>query len=469
MSATTFYDVVTRYTVQAGGAANKLDRLDRATLRATRSQGALHVATAKTGGAFRMVGRMMVPMMGGMLGVAAAGMAVHKTFKNLNLQMNSTLNLAAQINLGTAFSDDPIKNFNMALRVSRGLVRDLTKDAAKLPGELADFIGISSMISGAVMAGGGTDETIRKLTAKVALATPAAGGDFQAAGRQTMRILFGTGSVGDSTLLAMMMPIFRTMGIKDTTALNAMTATKRLKAFDEALGKFTDNPMFRSKVIDTFDTQMGSLADNLFGQQGVMGQLGSPYFGGLIEGLTDLNAALSNNMDSIVENFRLIGDVIVTLGDRIANNPILNFYASAYGAIGSAYSAVAKTGMRVGATAAGAVLDPNFLTSPIWDSYGRAKTDIENRATYRSNANFQLEQQGLAAQLGFGDGAKKFEPKVPSNQITQTFNIRLDLKSDDATDAVAIKIKDAALKAMRHPTTVQRALQIVPGRGVLRT
>jgi hypothetical protein len=339
------------------------------------------------------------------------------------------------------------------------------------------------MISGATFGAGGDLKTIRSLTAKVALAAPAAGQSSRDAGNQAMRILYGTASVGDNPLFAMLRGAPGS-GMRDTKTFNALPAAQRLKVFSDELAKLTDNPMFRKEIIRTFDTQLGTLADNLFGVQGIFGQLGKHAFDDFLQGLVDLNDWISQNKDEWVKN---IG-VLTGIGARplgLSAQQLRNFMGSGdvpgrqsnLGVIDrlakfqsdtareNAISERATRMMRM--TMIGEGLPPETITALT------ASREFLSQPRYREMWPKMLE--AAERQLNFAqkqaaeeDKEPKFAPKdLTKPKITQHFNIKLDLKSDDAPDAVAVRLTKAFEKAGRNPVTARRAYSAIGGQSAL--
>ena len=82
--------------------------------------------------------------------------------------------------------------------------------------------------------------------------------------------------------------------------------------------------------------------------------------------------------------------------------------------------------------------------------------------TYRLQAIAELAHNDALMAKAEKDQNQKFN--IPRTNITQiqNFSIKLDLKSDDSPDAVAVKITKALAKVGKHPQTAARALNVVP-------
>lgn len=473
--STTVYDVVTRYRTEHGAATGgtrqyrtEVDGLSRSLGSAQAMAGAVFVGLSK-----------FVGLAGGM---ASVGFAVHagitRTFRNLNEELNSSLALAAQLNLAFNFAGDPAENFRLSLGAARGLMSDLTRDAARLPGELSDFVGIARQISGAVFGGGGDIGTLRGLTARVALAAPAAGQSPDDAARQTMRALFGTASVGDNPLFAMMLGS-RLFGPGMTAeSFNKLPAAERLQKFDEALAKLTDNPMFRSEVIRTFDTQLGTLADNLFGINGIISQVGGrEAFDAVLDGLVSLNQGIERNVPTIVSGMAQLrgeiefwADAVKRLWYGMATGAGLLYEVSPLGnlgtpgeAAGKGYELLLKNPYDAARALAGTLRNGELPTlENLQKEMHRADmvrmyTDLAARNARKSARGLPLDESGIVPPPNATP-----TPAVTHNTVHQTNYIQVDLKSDDSPEAVAVKLGKAMEIAEKHPRRSSRALSLLP-------
>lgn len=482
MSATTIYDVVTRYRTETGAATVGTRRYGE---EAMRTGSALGLAQTKATALFGTLARFA----GVAGGIAGVGYAIHRsltaTFTNLNAEMNSSLALAAQVNLAFRFDADPAANFVASMKVSKDLMAGLSRDAARLPGQLSDFVGIAQIISGSVFSGGGKPEQVRSLTAKVALAAPSAGQSAADAGQQAMRILFGTASVGDN-------PLFRNMlggqlfGPGMTTEkFNALPAAERLQRFDEALSKLTDNPIFRSSIIRTFDTQLGTLADNLFGINGIVTQAGGrELFDSLLGQLTDLNTSLETKMPSIVGNLSMFraeigrwADLIGSAGSFAMHGPsgnrTWNFFE------GAASGVVAELGSQTAGAIGGAYTEL-LATLNVHRQKGGVGTIADLQAEVRRLELLRYYESGQGkapaarrnSPLSGGADSKPEatnKPAVPAAPVVhQTNYIQVDLHSDDSPEAIAVKIGKAMEIAERHPKRSARAIAMMPTASVAR-
>lgn len=472
-AATTRYQVVTSYRTEAGQATSGLAGYRREAESTTRALRGTQVATRDWGMTALVWGSRIAATLG-------AGMIAHRaigaTFSNLNTELNSSIQLASQLNLAFEYSSDPVQNFSRSLGDARGLIRDLATDAARLPGELSDFISVSRQISGAVFAGGGSIDTLRQLTARVALAAPAAGQTTDDAGRQTMRALFGTASVGDNPLFAMMLGSQLFGPGMDAERFNKLPAAERLQKFDEALARLTDNPMFRSEIIRTFDTQIGTLADNLFGMEGLLTRMGGrELYEAALSGLVSLNEAIETYTPGIVSGFDSLRTQIGFLWE-ILSNFTGAIQPAGVGRVSQEQDRIGKEirsffGYVKDSVLAEAMVLSNWARHGIpLGPGGQPRSYYEQ--VYEAHARMQAAQRGPGAAeglLGGGiagafAGSGKPPPRggtgglpTAGTVVYQTNHITVDLKSDDSPEGIAVKLASAMEKAEKHPTRSRRA------------
>jgi hypothetical protein len=327
----TVYELVTRFTTEnAGNAQGQARGIETAFVRADRAaKGAAGrvngvgaaAATARTkvrhlGDEFAFLQRFsgLGTLVGGMTAVSAVTFAATKTASNLNQALNTSLALGAQFNLVFRFSDDPAKNMVKSLEVGHRFMREMARDAAQLPGELADFQRAMSVTGLPILSAGGNLNTVRKMLADLSIVAPMAGQNMEEGGRQTMRMLTGQASVGDNPLFAMLRAANL---LPDAAKFNKMAPAKKLEELEKALASLARNPVFRERLIHTFDVQLGTLSDNLFGLNGILGRLGAGPFNGVLDGLVALNRGIERNTPEIVDRISRFIFQLRTLADLV--------------------------------------------------------------------------------------------------------------------------------------------------------
>jgi hypothetical protein len=89
--------------------------------------------------------------------------------------------------------------------------------------------------------------------------------------------------------------------LPDAAKFNKMAPAKKLEELEKALASLARNPVFRERLIHTFDVQLGTLSDNLFGINGILGKLGAGPFDGVLNGLVALNKGIESTTPQIVD------------------------------------------------------------------------------------------------------------------------------------------------------------------------
>lgn len=489
-AATTYYDVVTRYRVD-DHATPGLDRYGRSMAKATRANQGFQRSGRTLSRTLGYTAAALAPVVGGLVGIAAFGYGAYKAFENLNTELNATIQLGAQLNLAFKFDDDPAKNFVGAMRFGRTVFRDLVKDAAALPGEMSDFLGIMTSISGPVFAAGATPNEMRELIAKIALATPAAGGSFSQSGLAASMMLSGAArQTSPLTRFMVMSGLLKResgekLNVSTWNALMKSDAREGLQVFTRGLSKFVDDPAYRKAILGTFETQLGTLSELLFGSTGITGQLFGDQFDGFIEGMIEFNATIVEYTPSIVTGLNEMGLSIQGLWEIVniipwgsLATPFLGWKdmfqdtARFWGKQGRKLTAlkafkatseynpgyylpgVTEANNRAFDRFYGKVLrGEEFDTVIAPQLFGVSDADM---ARYRANAIGELSQprKDLAEAQSKNTAA--------AGDISQTFNIKLDLTSDESPEAIAVKIAKAVETVGNATTTTNRVLSMVP-------
>jgi hypothetical protein len=485
-TATTIYDVITRYHVQNAGAA-EMAGYSNSVSRASRRSATLTRSTGRLTRSFSMLGRALGPIVGGagVIGVAGFGIAAAKGFGNLNRELNATITLASQLNLGFKYTEDPAENFVASMTKARGVFKDLVKDAAALPGEVNDFLGIARMIGVPTFMAGGSTDQFRQLIGKIALATPSTGGSFDTAGLGVMKMLQGRG-IRRNPLTAFMESgkLLQGMSLEQ---YNKQSPAERLRILDEGLSKLVDNPMFRSAVLNTFDTQMGTLSETIFGVTGIMGQFLAGPFESALKALTDYNRELEDKVPGIVTELNqftmAMKDLwtVLTGGGGLASGPIgfLN-------AMNTKFATGVLGGLEK--TADYLKWQPPERESRGWrNAWGAFSSDDEKSAEIASYKAF-MEHQGVMRDLvknpvfpekgvdpieralyesmtGRGELDGEFREKGAVAKVIQNFTVKVAVSTDESPEAVAVKIRDALGRATATPTVAGRGVRLLPTGG----
>lgn len=476
VASRTVYEVITRYHVQDLGGA-ELARYDKATRRADRSTRSMRRGLGMASRAAAKFSMMIAPLVGGAVGLASFGYATAKAFRNLNEEMNNSIQLAGQLNLAFKFSEDPAANFVASMKVSKEVFRDMVKDAAALPGELGDFLGMGRNIGLSLFSAGGSTEQYRQMIAKLALVTPMAGGQFDVVGLGAMQMLQGTAQIRN--------PLFSTLktgnllgNISDTGDWNVLPLAERLARLDAGLSRLVDNEMFRSAVLDTFDTQLGTLADNLFGISGIAGELGANAFDGLLESLTKLNVWLEDNQEKIVHGARVMGinSVGLTGLDAKTARAFVTEDISGPGSDSGFWGWFSR--LRENSEKNELVRERALrMTRQDMMASGMSFSDVQSRTgpgndvmwlpTWGPIYRHYLEQGPDALARAVEEKQKREAEPTPEGihrdtleppHVEQTFNMTMHVSTDESPDATAIRMRRAIAEATDHPTVSGRAV-----------
>jgi hypothetical protein len=467
----TEYRVVTRYisdTRQATPGLRGYGDAAKDTSRHLRDATASSMALG--GAALRMVGTFVT--------LASVGYAIQRgltaTFRNLNEELNVSLSMAAQLNLAFQFSNDPGKNFATSLAASRDLLADIASDAAKLPGTATDYYRIASSISGAVFAAGGDTNQLRETTKLVGIAAPAAGQSQSDAANQAMRVLFGTASVGDNPLFAMMLGSQLFGPGMTTEKFNKLDPAERLEAFNTALEKIVTDD-YLAAVVHTFDTQFGTLTESIVGSTGILAEIGGQeLFEGLLDGLVELNEGIEGYTPTIVSGLAslrnefgvwasVISEWIGLLGPPAGWNGGAELtaalaYARDFGK--HVYDSVTVEAMATANIAKnGGVGAGRTYQDYVDEAYRDLQRDRQFSGTFARPDLSGLEEK---PKRRGGAAGSKDGPATSKTVIHQTNNIQIDLKSDDSPEAVAVKVGEGMRLAARHPTMAARRPALVP-------
>lgn len=478
MSATTVYDVVTRYRSETGRAVQATRRYGDEALRTSRHLG---IATAASGSLHASLMRIGATVGG----IASLGFAVQRTvtsvFQNLNQEMNTSLSLAAQLNLAFRWDADPGKNFAASLQASKSLLRDIASDAARLPGTAGEYFGIAGMIANTVTSGGGDIAKLREMTSLIGVAAPFAGQSRPDAANQAFRMLLGTASMGDNPLFARMLGGGLFSPGMTTEKFNQLNAGKRLDEVYNALHRIV-TPNYLEAIVRTFDTQLGTLTESIVGSTGILSEVaGRDIFESFLDGLVDLNASIDQHRPEIVGFLRTFGSEIGLFAgslrsayDAISSIPGMGALGWGFGkldAAGDLYMRELHAQMR----AAPEIVRQGIVPygAAYWDLIESKRREVDlARGDWGAGGGFR----GRGASGSWGDPISptsqpnaQSKPAIPAAPVVnQAISIHVDLHSDDSPEAIAVKIGKAMEIAERHPKRSARAIAMVPTASVAR-
>jgi len=485
-TATTYYDVVTRYRLESGDAQRQLDRYGRSTRIVQRDTRMFNRELMLARRGLGTIARVAGPAIGGLLGVAGAYGAVAKTFQNYNRQQNAAIQLGSQINLAFESSTNAVENFNLAMRASDKLVSQLTRDAAKLPGELSDFIDMAKELSGPAFAAGAGPERLRGLTNRLALFTPGVpGADFRSSSMGAAMMLQGVARSTNPLFRAMLTQRLLGPGIGGAEDFNALSASERLERLDSGLAKIAKNELFRKRVLETFDTQLGTLADSIFGEQGLLGRRFWGSFDRLLDSLTRFNAWLDQSLPLIDKAIDVArgtsgGLNLTPAEERYLRGPALPGGTGVGGVVEqmhkdqAAFNREAEIMERAMERARNLYLREHIAAGhPLLsreDVVGKMARNLAmGGAVFEPRYQKILEEsvsfvREFLAKRGKEEEDPKFTPRSLSQpKVEQHFNMKLDVRTDDSPEALAVKIEKTMAKVGQHPRTSRRPLSLLPG------
>jgi hypothetical protein len=440
----------------------------------------------------------------GGVGVAAAGL----TLRNINEEVNRTIQLASTVDRLFKVSSDPGRNFAAAMSRSRELAGGIIRDAATLPGTSSDFFGATSMLASPVLGQGRDDAFLRRLVANVALVAPSAGQSTTDAASQAFRIMTGQAGMGDNPLFAKLV----SDKLLPQIGMNAMSASKRLEMLDKALGSIAGSAEYRAAILGTFETQWGTFMDNIFGSRGILGRAmgGTSGYDSFVGGLRDTNTFLETYGPAISGYFM---DISEALRSVYKTGPAAGSFGD-WMRDRAAY--FARSGEEIEATrmARGIVPDSERAYKPAWwrEAIGVAPTrdtifepfsgrnqreiasafEVAMGAPGVNRERFQTAVDTFAKGLPSMDDSirrslspsyvlgevdriyKDLSPKAEdmalraAPNITQNIQIRVDLKSDTSPEGIAVNLGKALDIVERRRGTSRRVMPVGPGTGSAR-
>lgn len=231
-----------------------------------------------------------------------------------------------------------------ALKLARGIVGDLRKDAAVGVGELSDYMGGLQTIMGPGLRTGASLQQLRELTRNMLTAGNALRGQegMGLAAFDVQQALMG--QVGDRTTPIVM----QALGAAGITAdaFRKLRPEERIGTLNSAFGVFAEGAKLMGQ---TWGAQMSTFQDQL---KELARTATSPLFDRWSEQLKRANEWLAKNQDRLEAIAGKIGDKLVALWDHLVERA--GTYATLVGAAGTApMFRGAGAGLMAG-TAAGA-------------------------------------------------------------------------------------------------------------------
>lgn len=178
--------------------------------------------------------------------VAGAGAAAYGV-AHLNNELEKT-----QISLAAIFgANDQTKGMQEGMLKASSVMSDMRKDAAALPGEFKDLIGIFRNASIPGFQAGQSIDQLRAMSAKVMAAAAVTGVPMEQAAREFAMLM--EGRAGSHNVLGLRLA---GLGGDKAEAFNKSTGAKRVEVLNKALEKF-------APAIDTYATSFDGLSSTM--------------------------------------------------------------------------------------------------------------------------------------------------------------------------------------------------------------
>lgn len=206
-----------------------------------------------------------------------------------------------EIGIATTFNVQTGKPFEDMLGKSREFVAQMRKDAAALPGEFSELVGIFRSAVSSGMDAGLSAEQIRRLSSNAMVAGKTLGLESDQVGRELSQLF--QGRAGGHNVFG------RGLGIDTNTMVdgkhfNEADASKRADFIEQKMAKFAPAIEYYEK---TWDAQTSTMIDR--GKQ-LLGNFTTPLFEELTKTLADLNAYMDANGSDWMEKAKQYGTTL---------------------------------------------------------------------------------------------------------------------------------------------------------------
>lgn len=252
----------------------------------------------------------------GLVTITAGIAALTRSIGELAGAQEAQIQMAGSFNRFFSMDTSPARNWQLSMLQAKKLTKDLIAEGMRLPATTSEMFEAARAMSGPLFSQGRGPRDLLRWTSNLTLAAPQAAQSIPDAANQVQRMLAGTASVGDNPLFATMVNQ-RLLPIADV--FNKLPSAERVRRVDAAMTEFGGNEFFKGNYFDTLKVQFSTLQDLLFGPAGIGGQVAGVYFDDLIAGLKNLNETIQADMPAIVGGFRLLGDSIELIWDRLKN------------------------------------------------------------------------------------------------------------------------------------------------------
>lgn len=286
------------------------------------------------------------------VGAVAAGGALAYGVTHLNNELEKT-----QISLAAIFgANGQTTGMQDGMLKAGAVMKDMRKDAAALPGEFKDLIGIfrNAAIPG-FQAGMGIGE-LRSLSAKVMAAAAVTGVPMEQAAREFAMLM--EGRAGSHNVLGLRLA---GLGGHKAEEFNKSTGAERVKTLTTALEKF-------APAIDTYSTSFDGLSSTMIDNaKKFLGTATSGLFDRAKIAMIDANKWWDNHEDSALGFADKIGEKLnyaFDVGRRKVEewwHPTLVFAGNAKDAIADVWNSIEPVLDRLGPKVKAALYDPGTI------------------------------------------------------------------------------------------------------------
>ena len=345
--------------------AGKLDQMERASGRISQNfvNMGSQLADAFTG-AVEKVGALGVGLAA--LGAGAGLAAIKYGVVNLNSELEKTT-----ISLGTIFNANGLSNgMASGMKDAAVVMKQMRQDAAALPGETSDLVGIFRSVASPGAQAGANIGRIEQLSAHLMAAGSVSGLDMGTVGREAAGLL--SGRAGSHNILGSQ--LFGLNGDK-AEAFNQSSQGDRLKILETKLQAFGQAADYFNT---SFEAGVSTLKDNV---KGFLRDSTEPLFQGVKRTLSAMNQWFTDNQTKIEAWSGLIGDRL-SAAWTLGTNKILEWWPAiskfaedAYGALKSIWERLGPSIIAVGGQLKQALGDGSALSKieSVLKLYGAVK------------------------------------------------------------------------------------------------
>lgn len=202
---------------------------------------------------------------------------------------------------------DGITNANDALGLTKNILKDISKDAAKFGLNESSLAQITALTAGTVVKEGVGIGQARQFARNTLKAAPQLGIDAFEAQGQIQRALLGGASLGDPAFKALVSEttVFKER-FKDITKVtkefNALPLKERFQLLNTGFAQFTSNAELLAAQADTVNAMIMRVKQGLFGLNGVFKPLGDIVSGPVKEALRAFLKFIGGDLKNIIKN-----------------------------------------------------------------------------------------------------------------------------------------------------------------------